>query len=179
MSISNGMSTLWSSETLKNKFTSMSCESQQPRSRVFEYLKNAINQDSTAFCKSLLGAFKHVSDNAASFVAVLGKNATQSLKDSYDRFETDRVNIYNPQRFSTIKMSKIGFKDFNTLEEITGTKGFVGDIRSDGNGIELVCTRPRKKNSVSEVAEEIDLKNGTVWGVDPGLRDIFVVKDRR
>jgi hypothetical protein len=47
--------------------------------------------------------------------------------------------------------------------------------------LEFVFTRPKKQDSgeitPSQLAKMADLKDAIVWGVDPGLRDIFVACD--
>ena len=81
--------------------------------------------------------------------------------------------------FDTFNMKKVGFQDFEQLEG--DKKKFVGVMRTDGVDLEFICERPRVKAgpelTPSDVEAKINLSNATIWGVDPGLTDIFFASD--
>ncbi|GAA5805701.1 hypothetical protein HPULCUR_011225 [Helicostylum pulchrum] len=78
-------------------------------------------------------------------------------------------------------MIKIGFESLDQLNSPDNRKGFTGALRTDGVGIEFICDRPVPAYSLpltpSDVSLKVDLSSATVWGVDPGLRDVFVAAD--
>ncbi|GAA5798102.1 hypothetical protein HPULCUR_003502 [Helicostylum pulchrum] len=78
-------------------------------------------------------------------------------------------------------MSKIGFESFDQLNSPDNRKGFTVALRTDGVGIEFICDRSVPAYSLpltpSDVSLKVDLSSATVWGVDPGLRDVFVAAD--
>lgn len=79
-------------------------------------------------------------------------------------------------------MQHIRFSERNQLEgKPDSDKSFTGAIRTDGIALEFICERPVLAAEIpltpTEIAERIDLNTATIWGLDPGLHDIFVASD--
>jgi hypothetical protein len=79
-------------------------------------------------------------------------------------------------------MSKIGFPNLASINGPGGKKSFTGPIRTDGVGIDFICARPVKKRSSRTTPASIrndigNLSEAVVWGVDPGIREVFVASD--
>ncbi|GAA5816685.1 hypothetical protein MFLAVUS_010217 [Mucor flavus] len=78
-------------------------------------------------------------------------------------------------------MTKIGFESFDQLNSSGNRKGFTGALRTDSVDLEFICDRPVPAYSLpltpSDVSLKVNLSSATVWGVDPGLRDVFVAAD--
>jgi hypothetical protein len=79
-------------------------------------------------------------------------------------------------------MSKIGFPNLASINGPGGKKSFTGPIRTDGVCIDFICARPVKKCSSRTTPASIrndigNLSEAVVWGVDPGIREVFVASD--
>ncbi|KAG2179812.1 hypothetical protein INT43_003595 [Umbelopsis isabellina] len=78
-------------------------------------------------------------------------------------------NEFRPQQFTDLRGSALS------------DKSFTGAIRTDGIALKFICERPSHATEATltpvDIATEIDLNSATVWGLDPGLRDVFVACD--
>ncbi|GAA5814013.1 hypothetical protein MFLAVUS_007503 [Mucor flavus] len=83
--------------------------------------------------------------------------------------------------WEALDMTKVGFESFGQLNSSDNRKGFTGALCTDGVDPEFICDRPVPAYSLpftpSDVSLKVDLSSATVWGVGPGLRDVFVAAD--
>ncbi|EPB90321.1 hypothetical protein HMPREF1544_02846 [Mucor circinelloides 1006PhL] len=84
--------------------------------------------------------------------------------------------------WSLFDMSRIGFRSANDLDgKALSDKRFTGAIRTDGIALEFICDRPSVAAEAAltpaDIATEIDMNTATIWGLDPGIRDVFVASD--
>ncbi|KAI8645950.1 hypothetical protein BD408DRAFT_429113 [Parasitella parasitica] len=84
--------------------------------------------------------------------------------------------------WSLFDMSRIGFRSRNDLDgKALSDKRFTGAIRTDGIALEFICDRPSLAAEAAltpaDIATEIDLNTATIWGLDPGIRDVFIASD--
>jgi galactitol-specific phosphotransferase system IIC component len=83
--------------------------------------------------------------------------------------------------FESFDMTKICFRTVQSLQGTNTIKGFTGTINTDGVDLDFICDRPIIKEvplTPKEIKEKVgDLGKATVWGVDLGIRSVFVASD--
>lgn len=79
------------------------------------------------------------------------------------------------------RSQRVRFNSFKKLEGLKNRKAFDDSLRTDGFDLEFICNRPKPKFqeglTPKDVAAKVSLKDAVVWGVDPGIRDVFVAID--
>ncbi|KAI9469933.1 MAG: hypothetical protein EXX96DRAFT_644677 [Benjaminiella poitrasii] len=112
-------------------------------------------------------------DNQA-FLRLVNKSLNVKL---HTDDEKGLVGIY----YGLFDKRKVGFSSFESL--YTGGKTFNNIIRSNSYEIEFVCRRKKRDEaetlSSMDIAAKVELtsENTTVWGVYPGLKDVYIGSD--
>lgn len=82
------------------------------------------------------------------------------------------------------RLFRMNLLGFDTVRQLTGndeSKAFTGAFRTDGVAIDFIFDRPRRRPAEAltpaDVAGLVDVNEATIWGVDPGQRDLFVASD--
>ncbi|KAI8393393.1 uncharacterized protein BYT42DRAFT_619241 [Radiomyces spectabilis] len=113
---------------------------------------------------------RHVQFDRQSFSGIL---TTCKLRNRAIPNETALKNAY----FEIFDMKKLGFRTIESLA--TDRRLFWNCMRTDGTDAEFLFRKPKKPAlpQWTPKALQRNLKNATIWGVDPGMTDIFVASD--
>jgi hypothetical protein len=115
------------------------------------------------------------------FITINLQALSKMIKDTRVVRAPGKTETMNDLCWRLFDMQRIGFQERSQLEESDEKKGFTGVIRCDGVALEFICDRPTSSRTEppipTDIAKETELDNAIVWGVDPGVRDVFVASD--